>query len=130
MAGSAVETATSETSPPGGPSENQSPFPVGRIARVFRGGSGRNDMPGGRFPCSSTRRAGPGMDATSFLGDSAGEVLRTACGEPIRAANVLDMVPRPASRTQVLSNTPRNPSNRRELDLKRLEFEVLFIVRF
>src|SRR6266568_3576680 len=99
-----VEAAASDTSPPGGPSENQSPFPVGRIARVFRGCSGRNEMPCGRFPCSSSRRAGPGLDATSFLEDSAAEVLRTACGEPIRAANVLDMALRPASRTQVLSN--------------------------
>src|SRR6266480_2507791 len=124
MLASTVEAATSETSPPGGPSENQSPFPVGRIARMFRGCSGRNDMPCGRFPCSSSRGAGPGLDATSFLEDSAGEVLRAACGEPIRAANDLDMAPRLASITQVLSNTTTNPSNRRELELKRLEFEA------
>ena len=81
-------------------------------------------MPCRRFPCSSSRRVGPALDATSFLEDSAEKVLGTACGEPIRAANVLDMAPRPASRTQPLSNTPRNPSNRRELELKRLELEV------
>ena len=57
------------------------------------------------------------------------ELLDTACGEPIRAANVLDVAPRPASRTHPLSNTPRNPSNRRELELKRLGVEGLFIVR-
>jgi hypothetical protein len=70
------------------------------------------------------------LDATSFFEDSAKEVLGTAGGEPIRAANVLDMAPRPASRTQPLSNRPRNPSNRRELELKRLELEAVFIVRF
>jgi len=43
------------------------------------------------------------LDATSFFEDSAKEVLGTACGEPIRAANVLDMAPRPASRTQPLT---------------------------
>src|SRR6266446_1490796 len=130
MLASTVEAATSDTSPPGGPSENQFPFPAGRIARVLRGRSGRNDMPLDRFPCSSSRCAGPGLDATSFLEDSVEEVLGPACGEPIRAAHVLDMAPQPASRTQPLSNRPRNTSNRRELELKRLEFEVLFIVRF
>ena len=86
-------------------------------------------MPCGRFPCSSSRCAGPGLDATSFLEDSTEELLDTACGEPIRAANVLDMTPKPASRTQPLSKTPRNPSNRRELELKQLGVEGLFIVR-
>ena len=76
------------------------------------------------------KRAGPGLDAISFFEDSAKEVLGTACGEPIRAANVLEIAPRPASRTQPLSNRPRNPSNKRELELKRLELEVFFIVRF
>ena len=128
--GSVVETAASNTSPPGGPSKDQFPFPAGRIARVFRGCSGRNELPGARFPCSSSRRTGPGLDAKSFLEDTAEELLCPACGEPIRAANVLDIAPILASRTQPLSNMPRNPSNRRELELKRLEIEGLFIVRF
>src|SRR5436189_3538750 len=102
MAGSAVETAASNTSPPGGPSENQSPFPVGRIARVLRGCSGRNDMRSGRFPRSSSRRAGP--NARSYLEDSADELAGIARGELLRAANVLDIAPKPASRTQPLSN--------------------------
>ena len=86
-------------------------------------------MPDGRS-CSSSRRVGSVLDATSFFEVSSEDVLSTACGEPIRAANVLDIAPKPASRTQPVSNTIRNPSNRRELDWKRLELEVLFILSF
>jgi hypothetical protein len=56
------------------------------------------------------------LDATLFLEDSAGDVVGTAFREPVLAANVLDMAPGPASRTQLLSNMTRNPSNRRELE--------------
>ena len=73
-------------------------------------------MPSGRFPCSSSRRAGPGPNATSYLEDSADELADTARGELIRTANVLDIAPKPASRTQPLSNTTKNPINRRELE--------------
>jgi hypothetical protein len=70
------------------------------------------------------------LDATPFL-ESIGEALPdTVCGEAIRVANVLDIAPKPASRTQPLSNTTKNPSKRRDLEWKRLEFEALFIVRF
>jgi hypothetical protein len=70
------------------------------------------------------------MGCDTVFKDSAEEVLGSGCGEPIRAANVLDLAPRPASRTQALSNTPRNPSHRRELELKRLKLEAVFNVRF
>src|SRR4029453_11093236 len=106
---SIVETAASNTSPPGGPSEDQLPFPVGRLARAFRGGRAMNDPPGNRFPRSSIRAAGPMLDVISLLGDPAGEILGTACCEPIRAANDLDIAPRPVSRTQTLSKMARNP---------------------
>src|SRR5262245_17442656 len=39
------------------------------------------------------------------------------------------MAPKPASRTQPMSNTARNPSNTRDLEKKWLEFEAIFIVR-
>src|SRR6476660_5759026 len=126
--GATVETAASNTSPPGGPSKDQAPFPAGRTGRGLRGFSGTKSVADGRFPCSSSRRAGPELDGGSFSADNAC-VLDSACGELIRVANVLDMAPRPASRTQPLSNPPKNPSNRRELELKRLGVEGLFIVR-
>ena len=85
-------------------------------------------MPGARFPCRSSRGAGPGLEATSLLEDTADEVLGTACAEPTRAANVLDIVPKPASKTQPMSNTASKPSNTRDFAWKRLGFEGLFIL--
>jgi hypothetical protein len=70
------------------------------------------------------------LDATSFLKDSVWELFGAACGEPIRAANVLDIAARLTSRTQPPSNATKSPIDRRELEQKRLELEALFIVRF
>jgi hypothetical protein len=130
MLGSVVEKAASDTSPPGGPSDAQFPFPPGRIMPEGRGCKSTNEAPDGRFPRSSSRRAGWALDTKSFSKFSADELPCTDCDEPIRAANVLDMVPRLATRTQPLSNTTRNPHNRRDLEYKQLESEALFIVRF
>src|SRR5262245_37298668 len=105
MLESTVEAAASNTSPPGGPSENQFPLPFGRIARVLRRCSGRNDMPPERFPCWSRRGAEPGLEETPVLEDTAEKLVSPACGEPTRAANVLDIAPKPASKTQPMSNT-------------------------
>ena len=116
MLESTVEAAASNTSPPGGPSENQFPLPAGRLARVLRWCSGRNDMPPERFPRRSKRSAEPGLEETPFLEDTAEEVLSTACGEPARAANVLDIAPKLASKTHPMSNTARSPSNTRDVE--------------
>jgi len=85
-------------------------------------------MPPDRFPCWSSRGAGPGLEATSVLEDTTEEVLSMDCGEPTRAANVLDIVPKPASETQPMSNTASKPSNTRDFEWKRLGFEGLFIL--
>ena len=127
---STVEAAASNTSPPGGPSENQFLLRAGRIARVLRWCRGRNDTPPERFPSWSRRGAAPGWEETRLLEDTAEEVLSTACGEPARAANVLDIAPKPASKTQPMSNTANKPSNTRDFEWNRLEFEKLFIVKF
>src|SRR4029077_12870212 len=95
--GATVETAASNTSPPGGPSEDQAPFPAGRTGRGLFGCSGTKSVAAGRFPCSSSRRAGPELDGGSFSEDKAW-VLDPACGDPIRAANVLEIAARPTSR--------------------------------
>lgn len=86
-------------------------------------------MPPDRFPCWSSRPAKPGLEVTSLLEDIAEGGLSTACGEPARAANVLDIAPEPASKTPPVSNTASKPSNTRDFEWKRLEFEGLFIVR-
>lgn len=78
----------------------------------------------------SNRRAGSELDPTSLLEMNLEELLDSSAGEAIRAANVLDIAPKPANKTQPLSNTIRNPSNKRDLGWKRLDFEEVFIVRF
>ena len=129
MSGLVVEAAASKTSPPGGPSEDQAPFPAGRTVRVLCGRSGTRGVPLGRFPCASIRRAGPELNAESFSENNT-RVLDPACGEPARAANVLEIAARPTSRTQPPSNTTNSEIDRRGLEQKLLELAVIFIVRF
>src|SRR5437660_2387287 len=50
---SSVEAATSNTSPPGGPSEIQAPLPAGILPGCFAGTAGPGLMPLARFPFSS-----------------------------------------------------------------------------
>src|SRR5437899_10672794 len=96
MLASTVEAATSNTSPPGGPSEVQALAPTGLSPRYFVPTALPGLMPLARFPCSGSRCAGPRLDATSFFEDSANEGVVTACDEPIRAADALDVARRPA----------------------------------
>ena len=65
-----------------------------------------------------------------MLEGTADELLCPARDDRSRAANVLDIEPMLASRSNPLSNMTTNPSNRRDLELKQFEFEALFMVRF
>ena len=51
-----------------------------------------------------------------MLEDTADELLCPAFGDPSRAANVLDIEPMIASRSNPLSKMITNPSNRRDLE--------------
>src|SRR5437868_12786771 len=119
MLASTVEAATSNTSPPGGPSEVQALAPTGLSPRYFVPTAVPGLMPLARFPFSSRWRRGLSLSAAPFAYGWGFGVAIAICREPIDSfvsPNPFEMAPEPTSVREALSETTNRPIKRRRLE--------------